>query len=45
LANVRTDEQMSRFMPRGKTRVSTQRRLFCLAHNVEKIANRAMHRR
>jgi transposase len=41
-ANIRHHKRMSRFTLRGKTKVSTQWQLFCLVHNIEKIANRAM---
>lgn len=34
---------MSRFTLRGKTKVATQWQLYCLVHNIEKIANRAAH--
>jgi len=40
-ANLRHHKQMNRFTLRGKTKVSTQRQLYCLVHNIEKIANRA----
>ena len=32
---------MDRFTLRGKAKVSTQWQLFCLVHNIEKIANRS----
>jgi transposase len=41
-ANLRHHKQMNRFTLRGKTKVSTQWQLYCLVHNIEKIANRAM---
>jgi len=41
-ANIRHHKRMSRFTLRGKTKVSTQWQLYCLVHNIEKIANRAM---
>ena len=38
VANIRHHKRMSRFTLRGGVKVSTQRNLFCLVHNVEKIA-------
>ena len=37
-ANIRHHKRMSRFMPRGRAKVSTQWQLYCLVHNIEKIA-------
>lgn len=39
-ANLRHNKRLSRFTLRGKDKVGTQWRLFCLVHNIEKIANR-----
>jgi transposase len=41
-ANIRHHKRMSRFTLRGKAKVSTQWNLYCLVHNIEKIANKAM---
>jgi len=41
-ANIRHHKRMSRFTLRGKTKVGTQWQLYCLVHNIEKIATRAM---
>jgi len=41
-ANIRHHKRMSRFTLRGKTKVATQWQLYCLVHNIEKIATRAM---
>jgi hypothetical protein len=41
-SNIRHHKRMSRFTLRGKTKVSTQWQLYCLVHNIEKIATRAM---
>ena len=40
-ANLRHHRGMSRFTLRGPSKVSTQWQLYCLVHNVEKIADRA----
>ena len=40
-ANIRHHKRMDRFTLRGKAKVSTQWQLFCLVHNIEKIANRS----
>jgi transposase len=37
--NIRHNKRLSRFTLRGKDKVSTQWRLFCLVHNIEKMAN------
>lgn len=36
--NLRHNKRLSRFTLRGKDKVGTQWRLFCLVHNIEKIA-------
>jgi hypothetical protein len=41
-ANIRHHKGMSRFTLRGKTKVATQWQLYCLVHNIEKIATKAM---
>jgi Transposase DDE domain len=41
-ANIRHHKRMSRFTLRGKAKVSTQWNLYCLVHNIEKIATQAM---
>ena len=38
-ANIRHHKQMSRFTLRGKVKVSTQWQLYCLVHNIEKMAH------
>lgn len=40
-ANIRHHKRMSRFTLRGRQKVSTQWQLYCLVHNIEKIARRA----
>lgn len=37
-ANIRHHKRMSRFTLRGKAKVSTQWQLYCLVHNIEKLA-------
>ena len=37
-ANLRHHKRMTRFTPRGQAKVSTQWQLYCLVHNVEKLA-------
>jgi len=39
-ANLRHHKRLSRFTLRGRTKVSTQWQLYCLVHNIEKLANR-----
>jgi Transposase DDE domain len=41
-ADIRHHKRMSRFTLRGKAKVSTQWQLYCLVHNIEKIATQAM---
>ena len=41
-ANIRHHKGMRRFTLRGKAKVATQWQLYCLVHNIEKIATRAM---
>jgi len=38
--NLRHNKRLSRFTLRGKDKVGTQWRLFCLVHNIEKLAGR-----
>jgi transposase len=38
-ANIRHNKQLNRFTLRGKCKVSTQWSLYCMVHNIEKIAN------
>jgi transposase len=38
-ANIRHHKRMSRFTLRGRAKVSTQWNLFCLVHNIEKLAH------
>jgi Transposase DDE domain len=37
-ANLRYKKRLDRFTLRGKTNVNAQCKLFCLVHNVEKLA-------
>ena len=37
-ANIRHNKQLNRFTLRGKAKVGTQWQLYCLVHNIEKIA-------
>ena len=37
-ANIRHHKRMSRFTLRGKAKVGTQWNLYCLVHNIEKMA-------
>lgn len=41
-ANIRHHKRMSRFTLRGKAKVATQWQLYCLVHNIEKIATQVM---
>jgi transposase len=41
-ANIRHHKGMSRFTLRGKAKVATQWQLYCLVHNIEKMATKAM---
>jgi Transposase DDE domain len=41
-ANLRHTKGMRRFTLRGKANVATQWQLYCLVHNIEKIATVAM---
>ena len=38
-ANIRHNKQLNRFTLRGKCKVSAQWHLYCLVHNIEKVAN------
>jgi transposase len=38
-ANIRHNKRMNRFTLRGQCKVNTQWNLYCLVHNIEKIAN------
>jgi transposase len=38
-ANIRTHKRLDRFTLRGKIKVTTQWMLYCMVHNMEKIAN------
>ena len=37
--NIGTNKRLNRFTLRGKEKVQGQWRLFCLVHNIEKVAN------
>ena len=39
-ANLRHNKQLNRFTLRGRCKVNTQWHLYCMVHNIEKIANR-----
>ncbi len=41
-ANIRHHKRMSRFTLRDRANVATQWQLYCLVHNIEKIATKAM---
>jgi IS5 family transposase len=38
-ANIRTQKRLDRFTLRGKIKVNIQWLLYCMVHNIEKIAN------
>lgn len=38
-ANLRTQKRLDKFVLRGKNKVNIQWRLYCIVHNLEKIAN------
>ncbi len=38
-ANIRHNKRLSRFTLRGKTKVDGQWKLYCMVHNIEKLAN------
>ena len=38
-ANIGTNKKLNRFSLRGKTKVQSQWRLYCMVHNIEKIMN------
>jgi transposase len=38
-ANIRHNKRLNRFTLRGRHKVDTQWKLFCLVHNIEKLAN------
>ena len=38
-ANIRTNKRLDRFALRGKVKVNIQWLLYCMVHNIEKIAN------
>ena len=42
-ANIRHHKRMSRFTLRGRAKVATQWQLYCLVHNIEKMATRAAY--
>jgi len=37
-ANIRHNKQLQRFNLRGRVKVNMQWRLYCLVHNIEKLA-------
>jgi hypothetical protein len=38
-ANIRHNKQLNRFTLRGRHKVDTRWKLFCLVHNIEKLAH------
>ncbi|MBL4614737.1 MAG: transposase [Magnetovibrio sp.] len=38
-ANISTNKKLNRFSLRSKDKVQSQWRLYCLVHNIEKLAN------
>ena len=38
-ANIRYNKRLNRFTLRGQTKVDAQWKLFCLVHNIEKLAH------
>ena len=38
-ANLRANKRLGRFTLRGRAKVDTQWKLYCLVHNIEKLAN------
>jgi hypothetical protein len=38
-ANLKHNKRMNRFTLRGRCKVNTQWNLYCMVHNIEKIAN------
>ena len=38
-ANLRHNKRLDRFTLRGRTKVDGQWKLYCLVHNIEKLAN------
>ena len=41
-ANIGTNKKLKRFSLRGKQKVQSQWRLYCMVHNIEKIMNYGM---
>ena len=42
--NIRHNKRLSRFTLRGRDKVATQWRLYCLIHNIEKLEHCGYHR-
>ncbi|MCU4677694.1 transposase [Catenovulum sp. 2E275] len=38
-ANIGTQKRLNKFSLRGKNKVNSQWQLYCLVHNIEKLAN------
>jgi hypothetical protein len=38
-ANIGTNKRLNRFSLRGKKKVESQWQLYCMVHNIEKLAN------
>ncbi len=45
LANIRHNKRMNHFTLRGRVKVDAQWKIFCLVHNIEKIARNVELRR
>jgi len=43
--NIRNNKRLDRFTLRGRNKVNIQWRLYCLVHNIEKIANCRIEKR
>ncbi|MFN8800711.1 MAG: transposase, partial [Gemmatimonas sp.] len=39
VGNLRANKRLDRFTLRGRTKVDTQWKLYCLVHNIEKLAH------
>ena len=43
-ANIRHNKRLTRFNHRGRAKVNTQWNLYCMVHNIEKLAKTSMGR-
>ena len=41
-ANIRHNKRLIRFYHRGRIKVDTQRNLYCMVHNIEKLAKTSL---